>query len=235
MAHSYYKYSSQTKTGGFVIIIVALTLLFGAALFLMQKKDEYTNLYFVEMGVFSNYNDAQKLSTTIKQQAGAGYIYFDTSYHVLANFYFNKSDAEKVCENLIPHHPSAKVFTLSIKKLKYNKITSKNQQCLVDFYDSCNDVLSSLSKANIRYDNNTDSLRVYATNLGLILEKLSPSINDMKTNFKEHKYSSLLTYANNINENLNNFDDENYIIDKQKMRYSTIDIAINFYNFFNEL
>lgn len=230
-----YEKTIRTNPRGFVAIIITIIILLGLAVYLTQTKPDYVNFYFVEMGNFNNYKDASNYANTIQQKEGAGYIFFDTSYHVLANFYYNKKEAENVCNNLVPAYPNTKVLTLKAKKFNTKTAQDKKQKSLIDFLDCCDKTLSSVSKANIRYDNNTDSLRIYQTNLSLILDNATTPMKNLKNNFSEHKYLPLLTFADNIMAQLDKFDDGNHISSKQKMRYSTIEIAINYYNFLENL
>ncbi len=226
-----YQQKTRRKTGGFFALIILVILLFCLAVFLIPKRKEKLNFYFVELGNFLNYNQACKLNDEIISKQGAGYIYFDGSYHVLANFYYKKDDAQKVCENLKSDYQNAQVFTIELdnfKKIKSNKILSA-------FYFATDNFLNQLSISNINYDNGQDSVRVYSTNLKIIGERYKSEIDDFLKNFSDKQHYNIIKNCNEILSRIDEFDKmfslNNF---SQQIKYNSIDIVIKCYQIFAE-
>ena len=111
--------------GSIAVMVFVIIVLIGLAFFLTKQniKHKKNEFYFVEINKCLTYKDASDLSIEIQSRAGAGYVFFDGSYHVLANFYLNKADAESVCENLKPDYPTCKVFSLKPSILNASRET----------------------------------------------------------------------------------------------------------------
>lgn len=82
-----------------IIFSVAIFLVVSVALFL--PKEEKDKVYFIASKKTDSMTDAISFAAKARQKGGAGYLYKDGSeIYVLLMGYREKSDAEKVLENL---------------------------------------------------------------------------------------------------------------------------------------
>ena len=204
------KIYNRTNNGSFAVIIFFIIILVGAAFLLIkQNKPSKNEFYFVEINQFLTYKEASSLSEEIQSKSGAGYIFFNGKYHVFANFYLSKADAESVSENLKQQYPNCKVYTLSYNKFSKNKkLSSTENSACKKLYEVGQTSIEQLYNNIYQYDTSQINENQLKANFCSIADNLS------------ELYFSLGSLKNITDETDFNF----------KMRYELIKFVVNFTN-----
>ena len=221
---------SLSLTIFFVIILV------GLCTFLCQPKTTFIEYNFVEIGQFATFSNANKAAQNLAKQGGAGFIYFDNCYHVFANFYTSKANAETVAKNIAEYYPNATQTTISAQKFNTKNSLNKQQNLAIQKQIETNEiVINTLSKLSTELDSNN----ITTTNLRL---KISQVYDDFSTTFKENlsSFNSNQFQQHNINKYITNIFQSLSTIQSatpeelsQKIKYELIDIVINHIRFLN--
>lgn len=231
------KINKKNKYSICVLSIIILILL-GIAFYVYPKNRNTTEFYFVEIKSFMTYNEANNLATSIQSMGGAGYVYYDGYYHVLAAYYPNENDAKKVCENLKAEYETVKVFTLTTDKFsKSNSLSAQENNKISEMIDANLNLIEQVYINTIAYD--TSSINE---------SQLLMNLENLKTHFKNtyDEYSSLLKQNDKftksikcLNKILNSTDNFKSICDGQqisyKIKYELIKIVINHSSFLASL
>ena len=230
----YNKKIHKPTQGGMCVIVFIIICLLGVACFLNQTKPSYNQFYFVEIKNFLTYKDATNLATEIQAKNGAGYVYFDGSYHVLASFYPTKKEAETVCNNLKNDYPSSQVFELNYNKLSKFKNLSQNQNNAISAVNlNLYNAIENLYSCIIKYDTSN----IGENELAQTLNKLHSAYKDEYNNFlaqfsNNSKYNKAKTNLEDINSTLNNLSN---VTSEQnisyKLKYNAIKIVVDYSSF----
>lgn len=228
----YRKKIVHRRTMPISIIALFIILLIGLAFFLIPKKYSTSKFYFVEINSFLNYSSASELSSEIQSRGGAGFIYYDGSYHVLACYYPTKSEAEAVVENLSTDY-SARIYTLETKKFTKSNSFSKEENLAIEKMINKNiETINSLYASILKIDKGEISLSSFKV-------YMQDTISNYESSLKEFKnFQSLVNYSkylNKISDSLNSTlsaieSNENY-----KLKYNLIDIVVNHSKFLSYL
>ena len=116
---SYYV-NKNKKQVSITILIFLIIILLAVAVFLIEKKEKKTYFYFLQANEFLNYKDASNLANELQSKQGAGYIYYDGSYHVIISYYATIEEAESVLENIKNEYTNAKIFNISAQQFMEN-------------------------------------------------------------------------------------------------------------------
>ncbi len=229
---NYQEYQQRIKkksNHSFTILIITIILLFGLAVFLFPHDLGISYLYFVEVNNFINYSEANKLANEIKEKNGAGYIYYDGKYHVLASFYPSKSDAETIAENLKAEYPSSSVYSLEIKRYnKKNSLTSEQNKVILNTIEANESLIDSLYKCNISFDTGEFNESELSIKLKVLKNEIEKSYKAFNSEFKTlPKFDALsieLDIFDSMNTILGSFNGGNV---SQCLKYELIKIVIN--------
>lgn len=219
----------------FAALIFIIIILVGVA-FLFKPKQKFEYFYFVEINEFLTFADANALANEIQTKNGAGYIYFDGSYHVLANFYLTSEDAETVVDNLKTEYSTAKILKLQQKKFVESKnLTSAQNDCTKALIKQAEESIKSVYNNILQFDKNEINEAQLKTNFISIASSFENVYGDFISAFSANsKFNKAKDYALKINDALNNLKDvtakENF---NSKMKFEMINFAICFYNTLN--
>lgn len=232
---SYKKRIKKTNKFGFIDIFFLIIFLCSLCIVLKQTNTQTYNYYFVEISQFKNFSKANKLANEISQQAGAGFVYFDNSYHVLAGFYLNFSDAETVANNLTDDYKNAKVFSLSATKFKQSKNFSTTQNQALKNTISINiNLLNELYSISTNM-NDQNNLNKNKLKLKKLCDDFNDNLNEFCKNFPNKELYNCKNRLQNIKNSLSRIDLASTQESIANIRYETINIAINHINFLNEI
>ncbi len=132
------------------------------------------SLYAIEIGQYSDFNEAQQVSDKLKSQGAAGYIYHSGDYHVFVSMYDNYADAEQVKNNLENSGQSSKIFTISMPRINI-EIGDESIKEAIGLYRNS---YSKLYELSIGYDGGDISKL-----------KVTTDINDIKSTFEKASQS----------------------------------------------
>lgn len=219
----------------FTICIIIIISLISLLTFLKPKDSKNYLFYFVEINSFETYSQALSLSTEIKEKGGAGYIFLQNRYRVLACFYSTKKEAQNVVSNLKTEYKTACVFALNSSTKKTLTFLQNKQHCTEKIIQTVNHFTATLSKLSI----SIDKLELTSTKIKTTLHNISVDFNNLYSDFLKNyktdsKYNVAKKHLANIKstlENLNNIATENNF--NYMFKYYIIDIVINFSSFIN--
>ena len=233
--YNQYKMKINKKNKYSICVMSFLILiLLGVAFFVYPKDHRTTEFYFVEIRSFVTYNEANNLATTIQSMGGAGYVYYDGYYHVLAAYYPNEKDAKKVCENLKSEYDSAEVYTLTTDKfLKSNSLTTQENNTITEMINTNLTLIEQLYSNIIAYDTSSINESQLLINLENLKTDYKNKYDNYLSYFKQNdKFSKSIKYLNKILNSTENF--KSICSDQQisyKIKYELIKIVINHSSF----
>ena len=232
----YYQYTKKinkkSKLSFLVLILLSITLLI-TAIVIKPQNTHKIDFYFVEICSFPTYNQANILSQEIQNSGGAGYIYFDGNYKVLASYYATESEAEKVVENISNQYPKSCTYTLSTHDVRYLKVNSSLKDIFLSMSDVCLTSFKKLSSLLISFDKNeisSSSLKVEFKQLSHEFETISSKFLNL-TN-KDPKFNLHKEYILNLSTAFANF----YSFEKTNnpnsyLKYNLVSLVVNYHSF----
>ena len=228
--YSQYKKSiNKNQKYGFTIIIIVIILLLGLCIFLKPKNPKILEFYFVELGCFPTYQNALTLSQEVNLNGGAGYIYFNGNYHVLASFYSDYDNAETVLENVIGDYPNACILTIESSDFSKQKNLTTSQNSAVENY--IKETQSIILKLEY-FANEFDTKKISFNELSLSIKNLQKDFVDVYDTFiSSFKTNSTFNvakkYAEQMNSSINNLVETSEQSMTSKLRYETVSFVIN--------
>lgn len=229
----YYQYKKKITAKNkisFSVIFLFIILLSGLFVFLKPIKNNNTiEFNFVEIGCYSSYKQALELANKCQTEGAAGYIYYDSNYHVLANFYLTETDANSVVENLLNDYNNSKVFSIESNN---NKSTINNNEDLKNLNTCTINTINNLTNLSIDYDKNELNFNQVKNKLTNLYENFKSSNNSFLAEFKtSFKLNSAKENSSKIEQNLLELSSSNEENFNQLFKYKLIDIVINYSSF----
>ena len=225
----YYKKLNHKKSFGFLhLFLLTIFLMSIIVFFKPQMMDIKSTFYFIQIEEFQTYKSALNYSKKVEPTLGPTYIFFDSKYHILLNFYSNKSEAKSRLKPIKKLFQNTKIFKLNFNKKNQTNTTKKLKNLNISLFNSLlkikaiqtdfvlekisfNKAIQHLTKIELNISNLFDEF--------ILFSKTNPSLNAFKT--------SIQSYLNNI-KNLTSLsaDDMRY-----HFQYHTLKAAINYYHF----
>ncbi len=237
---SYEDYKKRVRNHGLSVYIIGffIILLIGAAVLLWPKEVENknkTSYYFVEIDNFLVYKDANALAGTIQKELGAGYIYFDSSYHVFAAFYPDENSATAVADNLLSDYPSARVFKIDCNVFSsHNNLTENQNEAVKNTILKNDEIINKIYENILNFDKNEININILKQNFTNFCSDYNKIYENLKSSFtKNSKYYKAVENILNINNSLASFN--NYVDNNElhKLKYNLIKIVVEHCAFVN--
>ncbi len=214
--------------GSVAILIFICIILIGAAFILMPKKSaSKQEFYFVEINQFITYKDANELAISIQEKGGAGYVFFNGSYHVFAGYYPTKSEAETVCENLKEEFECACVFSLEYS-LNSKNLSANQKTALSNMVEMSENTIGEIYENILSFVKNENSEAKLKLNFSAILKNFESKMEEFNGVFKDNKFSKARASLEKMHTSLTNLND---ITDASKLRYEQISFVVNYVSF----
>lgn len=232
--YSQYKKSINKKNNfAFTLIFLLIIILLGLCVFLYPKPNNFSEFHFVEIDNFQTYKDAVHLSQEVSASGGAGYVYFDGTYHVLASFYSNSADAEKVVENLKSEFENVQVFSINCKNFSQQKNLSSSQNDSIEsLIIQIKKIILQLEEISIKFETKNCSFNEAILTIKNDIKNFSSSYDNFLSNFKtDSKYNKAKDYTQSISSsflNLLNSEEQSF---SASLRYCTVHTAITLTQF----
>ena len=116
---------------------------------------------------------------------GAGYVYFENVYHVLASFYPTKKQAESVVKNIKDEYENASVYKIDINKFYKNKALNEAQNNVIkDVVSSTSNFISKFYDLIIELDTDQISHNNFNLEVKRLTDSTTKYIDEFKTQFK---------------------------------------------------
>lgn len=226
--NEYKKKIKQQHGFSFLIILFLIIALVGIAYWLISNNGQNEYLYFVEVNSYLSYNEANIKAGEIQTQNGAGYIYFDNVYHVLAGYYPTEESATAVVNNILPSEPNSKVFKLECNSFnRRNNLTNKQNELVIEIVNKNKTNLNKIYENIINFDKNEaniNELNINFLNLKTDYENL---ISEFSKNFNQKsKYINAIDSVKKIKTSIENLITSLSNNEFYKLKYETINIAI---------
>lgn len=226
--YNQYKKSINKKPKNyFSLIFIIIIILLGLCIFLYPKNYNYEKMYFVEIDNFNTYKDANKLANLISNKGGAGYVFYDGKYRVLASFYSNYDNAKKVSENLNKEYKNVSILTVENTKFTPKKQLNKHQNSQVKIVlKTTFEALLKLEKLNLKLDKKTlseNELKLHIKNINDNFQNIYSSFLSYFKN--DSKFNIAKKYLNEIKNSMSTLTADT--ITSSILRYENIKIGIN--------
>lgn len=199
-------YRKKSKFFGFCFFILSIALVISFSLFsanlivgvsqpvsgsvlLNEKK-----FYLLSLGSFDNEKSATEFASGIKTKEGAGYIYYNKIYEVIAFVYSNEQDCMHVKDKVIGEYSKAHIIPLQCKKISatISKDYKQNVIECLNVFDECYAVLFSLASSY-------ESSKEYYTSMNLINDFIL-NIESKKQVLKEINSSFIVKLKTKLSE-----------------------------------
>lgn len=235
--NEYKKKIKKSTNFNWVFTIVFIIFLLGLNVFFKTNFTPNYNFYFVEIDCVKSFSKANKIANELCIKNGAGFIYFDNNYHVLAGFYKDETSAKTVAENIANEFKNAKIFSISVSKsatknAKFNK--GKNQ--IDSLISTLFEIENSLYETSILVETENTNFKTINTKLITLYDKYLKVFDDFKSAFAENNSAyNILKKAKTIQTSLFDLTQTAQHELAQKLRYETVNIAVNHSMILNEL
>lgn len=228
---NYYQYKQKIyKPKKFIFTILFVLIISLSAVLSNIKTDvKIIELYFIEIGKFSNYTNALNFSISKQEKENTFYyIYFDNYYHVFSSFHLDIKQAKNEIKNFNTKE-NCKIFSISTNKISKQKRFSKNQNNLLKNIFQLFIKVNKLT--NFQLDKKIEDIKFYVKNL---ISPLDDFIDEFNKEFKnDFNIKTLIKNLNNIKifmEKISNFQDENFT---ENFKFNLINIAMEEIKFLN--
>lgn len=228
---NYYQYKKQinkNKPYNFTLIFLVIVLLLGICVFLRPKREQFSELYFVQSGEFQTYQQALNHSQEIASMGGAGYVYFENNYHVIAGFYSNHEDAKSVAEKLKNEYKASRIFSLKTKHFRKQKdLNSKQNESVENYVNQSQNIILKLEMLTNKYFEKSISFNELSIHFKNIKKDFEESYEKFNSTFKTNSKHNLtkefaFEMLNSIGRILNISEEEPY----SKLRYEIVNLVI---------
>ncbi|MFQ6752206.1 MAG: hypothetical protein ACLRFL_01390 [Clostridia bacterium] len=173
------------------------------------------------------------MATKIQQQSGAGYIYYDEKYRVLASFYLTEKEAESVIKNISSDYSHSRVYTLDIHRFSsLNNLSKKQNEIIISISDLLLNTIQRLSELSVAFDTNSKSL----DSILLEINTLRTSFDSVRSKFlslfhQDSTYNANKVDLQEIANSLERISKSNNSQFGQTIKFETINIIINYSSF----
>ncbi len=211
------------------LIVTVLILLLFACGIMHQKHGKLLEFYCVEIGNFPTYKNALNLSNEIKLIGGAGYIFFDSYYHVLISCYSNYNDAKTTLEKVKKIYHFADILTISSSSFFPQKnLSSRQNSTIENLLKQSENVFYNFEKLIADFEKDCKSSQNVNLQLSNLYNQFYPYCDAFLNQFKNSsKYNNAKGHLNKMLTALKSFQTENNNILFSTLNYSLIDFAIN--------
>ena len=111
---------------------------------------------------------------------GAGYIYTDDEYYVVASIYENEADAKKVKESLVVTKPTTTIKNIEIKSVTFSgNLSSQEKSTITNTLGIFKTTYKKLYDISVSLDTGV----IQEINARLSVNELASSVNEIKDNF----------------------------------------------------
>lgn len=207
-----------------------------------QTEEQITaqsiTLYTLQVGAFSDENNAKETAAQIIARGGAGFVAYDGNlYRVLISGYTSENDAKSVKTDLESQGVSATVYKLESGALEF-KIGAEQQQ--IDAVKACFDVVpqtvSDLQQIIFdadkgeNVDDRLDALKAQADNATANLKSIISSDSESMSRLTEYMDGLCAKLAN-----IHKSTDVSAVAFSSELKYNLISVAVDYSEFFKEL
>ena len=197
-----YSLTENTKKSGkkwkFVFIFLCLALLVAVSSFFavrQKRKNEKfdKNCYLLVVGNFAYAADAKEVADSVEKVGGAGFVWVDKSFEVVAFAYPTQKDAAKVQKNLESTTWETTIKKINLKKPKLNRAV-QSQKNAIDYLWN---LIDRLYKISLNFDQeNISNAEAHKQ-----LSKISKELNQLQLKLERNEVNSVVYSGINLIKN----------------------------------
>lgn len=183
----------------FTLVISLITI--GAVVWFARTDGKLTvnerNYGFISMGKYDNLSEASARADSVRNNGGAGYLYGEGKYEVVAACYPNKTSAAEVCERLVGAGETASVFSLSRPKISIEK-PNKNADVLSVMLAKPDKIFDELYEISVKTDTKeiSEAAALYAVvKLNVSVDEYAQKCSGMETEAGKYLNKLFLSLA----------------------------------------
>ena len=224
----YKKTINKKNKTSFLLLFFIVIILLGLCIFIYPKKSNTIEFYFVEIDNFQTFKEANNLSLKINESGGAGYVYFDGKYRVLASFYSNYDNAKKVADNLKNDYTNATVFTMETNNFhNIINLNSHQNNSIKNLLETTYKTILQLEDLIINYELKNISNNELNLHIKNHQTEFDEVYNDFINNFNNlSKYNLAKDYLVKMQQcfkNISTIENQNI---SSNLRYETVKLVI---------
>lgn len=234
--NDYKKRIKKRHNLSFLIMLVIIALLIIACYFIIPstKTNKY---YFVRINSYLTYSEASSMAVELQSKSAGGYIYFDGRYHVLANFYPNEEDANKVAENLSNNYPNIDVYTIDSKQYK-KSANNTDYNVIKDIIECQVTIINQLYNCIINHDKNMLNNNQFLTMLSSINKDYQDKKSVFHSHFKGSKSANIINAYDKVEDIANSLENIEKAVNDDvsyKLKYELMHIVFTHSSFLDSL
>lgn len=214
----------------FAVTIFAVTIIFAGLVLAKNKNDKY----FSDFKIYAVCTQKSKKEQTLAPNAelieklgGSGQIiFFEESYHLVANVYFSKIEAEEIKNNIITSFAGTQILEIS-KKFSKKKIRelSSNEE-VIKFFKTFRPLIEDIQILSMNFSAGKESTANVCTKIiskKLEIENMCAFYNKNPKNLP----AAMVSQANLITYYLSNFLDNFYQSTKKQSLLANLTLSLS--------
>ena len=159
----------------------------------------------VTLGVYSNFDEAQKVALGSMIQGASGFVWEEENkYYVIGNVYSSQDDASKVIENMSGTNYKIDILEINFSKLKMNFDVYENSDVPIinDSLEVFDEVYSNLYSHSIKFDKGEISHLAVSSNISNLRGELKGLIVNVQNliNKKDSQLKTVQKYLVRLDE-----------------------------------
>jgi len=201
------------------------------------------SLYTIQMGAFTDEENAKEFSNNLKSKGGAGYIHFDGFYRVLAVGFQSEEDAKKVKDNLKSDSIESNIYKLSSNGAEMQITAVKeNVEFIRSAYEAWEEKYSSLEQMMVSLDTNSNNVSEVTNKIKEIKEEMEMIKNRLEEIRADKSDNIILTgllelYRNSCMslDKIINVESINKVAISSEIKYTYIDLFMSYKNYMEQI
>lgn len=238
---TYYQKKKKPKSGkSKTIAVLGLILCFCATLLLADyfsggyiladfdqsvNASENSSYYCVQTGMYSDLKTAELYAENVKSRGGAGYVYYDGMYRVVASVYTGALQAKTVAEKMEHVGVDSTVFSITHSPFSDNSLSAQTRDelnSLSTYADYCYQTLYNLS-------NELDTGKISNSDILSSLNALTTYLENSKAKADEIEFSTTASaLSSKIKGAIEIIKNVSQTVNSSSLRYAYCSIIFNY-------
>ena len=189
------------------------------------NASEKSSYYCVQTGIYSDLKTAELYAENVKSRGGAGYVYYDGMYRVVASLYTGALQAKTVAEKMEQVGIDATVFSISHSPFSDNSLSAQNRDelnSLSTYADYCYQTLYNLS-------NELDTGKTSKNDIISSLNALITYLENSRTKAEKIEFSSIANaLSSKIKGAIEIIKNVSQTVNSSSLRYAYCSIIFNY-------
>jgi hypothetical protein len=200
------------------------------------------SIYTIQMGAFTDENNAKGFSEDLKSKGGAGYVHFDGYYRVLAVGFQSEEDAVKVRDELKADGIESNIYKIVTKGAEMQITAAKeNVELIRSAFESWEKGYSGMEQILFSLDTGAASVSDTITKIRELkdeMEQKQKKLEEINAGQKNIILNGLTDLYKNTCMSLENIIDvefDNKVAISSEIKYTYIDLLIQYRNYLEHI